>query len=154
MYSAAAPTMPAAGIVKIQAHTIRVARPQRMPRIFVTEPTPTIAPVMVWVVDTGTFSAVAPNRVTAPDRFAQNPPIGFSDVMPMPIVLMMRWPPISVPNAMALYDARITQYGPCGAVVGRTPPATITAQITPIVFCASLPPWPIELAADENSWPM
>ncbi|CAN5742813.1 hypothetical protein BH11MYX3_BH11MYX3_05840 [soil metagenome] len=34
---------------------MRVASPQRMPRAWTTEPTPTIAPVIVWVVDTGIF---------------------------------------------------------------------------------------------------
>src|SRR6476659_4177580 len=100
-----APTRAAIGIVKIQAHTIRVATPQRIPRTLVTEPTPTIAPVIVWVVETGIFSSVAPNNVIAPARFAQNPPAGLSDVMPMPMVLMMRWPPSAVPAAIALYDA-------------------------------------------------
>src|SRR6187200_1694671 len=46
------------GIVKIQAHTIRLAKPQRMPRILVVDPTPMMAPVMVWVVDTGMWSEV------------------------------------------------------------------------------------------------
>ena len=55
-----------------------------MPRTFVTEPTPTIAPVIVCVVETGMCRYVAPNSVIAPARFAQNPPGGLSDVMPMP----------------------------------------------------------------------
>jgi hypothetical protein len=47
------PTRNDAGIVKIQAQTMRPARPQRMPRSLVVEPTPMMAPVMVWVVETG-----------------------------------------------------------------------------------------------------
>jgi hypothetical protein len=44
----------AAGMVRNQAHTMLPATPQRTADIFCAEPTPTIAPVMVWVVDTGT----------------------------------------------------------------------------------------------------
>ncbi len=42
-----------AGIVKIQAQTMLPATPQRTADIFCEAPTPTIAPVMVWVVETG-----------------------------------------------------------------------------------------------------
>ena len=44
-------------------------------------PTPTIAPVMVWVVETGMPSAVAKNKVRAPPVSAQKPPTGLSLVM-------------------------------------------------------------------------
>ncbi|CAN5742864.1 hypothetical protein BH11MYX3_BH11MYX3_05850 [soil metagenome] len=57
----------------------------------------------------------------------------------MPIVLTMRQPPIAVPNAIAVYDATKIQYG-AGSCGPSMPPAIITAQITPAVFCASLPP--------------
>ena len=39
-------------------------------------PTPMIAPVMVWVVDTGMPKKVAMNRVAAPAVSAQEPPMG------------------------------------------------------------------------------
>ena len=39
-------------------------------------PTPTMAPVIVWVVETGMPSAVARNRVMAPPVSAQNPCTG------------------------------------------------------------------------------
>ena len=42
-----------AGMVSTQAQTIRVATPQRTAERRLVEPTPTIAPVMVWVVLTG-----------------------------------------------------------------------------------------------------
>ncbi|KFC76130.1 hypothetical protein FG94_00466 [Massilia sp. LC238] len=42
-----------AGMVKIQAQTMLPATPQRTADIFCEAPTPTIAPVMVWVVETG-----------------------------------------------------------------------------------------------------
>ena len=60
-----------------------------------------IAPVMVWVVETGTPSHVARNRVMAPPVSAQNPCIGFNRVMREPIVCTMRQPPNRVPSEMA-----------------------------------------------------
>src|ERR1043165_3354667 len=127
----AAPTMPAAGIVKIHAHTIRVATAHRMPRALVTEPTPMIAPVIVCVVDTGILRKVAVNSVIAPAISAQNPPTGLRCVSPMPMVLTIRQPPTAVPIAIALYDAITTQVGAAVAWASRTPPAIRTAQITP-----------------------
>jgi hypothetical protein len=59
IHQAMAATKAEAGIVKIQAQTMLPATPQRTADIFCDEPTPTMAPVMVWVVDTGTPSAVA-----------------------------------------------------------------------------------------------
>src|SRR5690606_3713812 len=73
----ASEAMPAdSGMVKIQAQMIRLARPHLMPRIRVVEPTPMMDPVMVWVVDTGMCSMVAPNSVMAPAVSAQKPPTG------------------------------------------------------------------------------
>src|SRR5262249_51220807 len=51
---AAAPITAAAGIVRIQAITMRFATFQRTRAAPREAPTPTIAPVMVWVVETGT----------------------------------------------------------------------------------------------------
>ena len=45
------------------------------------EPTPTMAPVMVWVVDTGMPNVVARNKVIAPPVSAQKPPTGLSLVI-------------------------------------------------------------------------
>jgi hypothetical protein len=58
IHQAIAATKAEAGMVKIQAQTMLPATPQRTADIFCAEPTPTMAPVMVWVVDTGTPSAV------------------------------------------------------------------------------------------------
>ena len=68
-------------MVKIHAHTILPATPQRTALMRWVEPTPTIAPVMVCVVDTGTPSTVAVNSVIAPPVSAQNPPTGLSLVI-------------------------------------------------------------------------
>ena len=80
------------------------ATPQRTAAAFRTEPTPTIAPVIVCVVDTGMPRPVARNSVIAPPVSAQKPPTGFSLVMRMPIVLTMRQPPNSVPRPIAAWQ--------------------------------------------------
>jgi hypothetical protein len=41
-------------MVTTQAITMRRATPQRTAEVRLAAPTPTMAPVMVWVVDTGT----------------------------------------------------------------------------------------------------
>ena len=65
--------------MKIHAQTMLPATPQRTAEAPRTEPTPTIAPVIVCVVDTGTPSADAMNSVIAPPvSWAQKPPTGFS----------------------------------------------------------------------------
>ena len=71
-----ADTIPAAGIVKIHAHTIRPATDQRTARMFRTDPTPTIAPVMTCVVDTGIPILEDVKRVIAPAVSAAKPPKG------------------------------------------------------------------------------
>ena len=76
----------AAGIVSTHAHTILPATRHLTAESRVVDPTPAIAPVMVWVVDTGIPAAVAPNKVSAPAVSAQNPPTGLSLVIFEPIV--------------------------------------------------------------------
>ena len=76
----------AAGIVNIQAHTIRPATRHLTAESRVVEPTPAIAPVMVCVVDTGIPAAVAPKSVIAPAVSAQKPPTGRNLVIFEPIV--------------------------------------------------------------------
>ena len=65
-------------------------------------PTPTMAPVMVWVVLTGIPARAVPKRVMAPAVSAQNPPTGLSLVILEPMVWTMRQPPKYVPRAMAV----------------------------------------------------
>ena len=79
-------TIAEAGMVKIQAHTIRLATPQRTADNRCTAPTPTMAPVMVCVVLTGIPERAVPNSVKAPALSAQNPPKGFSFVIFEPMV--------------------------------------------------------------------
>ena len=82
-----------------------------MAESLVTAPTPTKAPVIVCVVETGMPRLVAANSVIAPPVSAQNPPTGFSFVMRRPIVRTMRQPPESVPSAIAAWQASTTQSG-------------------------------------------
>src|SRR3954469_7723839 len=93
----------AAGIVRIHAQTIRPATPQRTADSRWVAPTPTIEPVIVWVVLTGIPKCVATRIAAAPPVSAQNPPTGRSFVIRDPIVYTMRQPPNSVPNEIALY---------------------------------------------------
>ena len=66
------------------------------------EPTPTMAPVMVWVVLTGMPSNEAKNSVAAAALSAHTPPIGCSRVSLVPIVRTIRQPPNIVPSAIAV----------------------------------------------------
>ena len=89
------------GIVNIQAHTIRPATPHRTALNRFSEPTPTIAPVIVCVVLTGIPKADVTNSIIAAPDSAQNPSTGLSFATFCPIVLTMRHPPNMVPNAIA-----------------------------------------------------
>ena len=94
----------AAGMVITQATTMRCATFQRTAAARRAAPTPTIAPVIVCVVETGTPSPVARNSVIAPPVSAQKPWIGFRCVMRDPIVCTIRQPPSSVPSAIAAWQ--------------------------------------------------
>ena len=89
-------------MVKIHAQTMLPAKPQRTDDAFMVEPAPKIAPVMVWVVETGTPIAVAVNKVIAPPVSAQKPLTGLSLANFCPMVFTMRQPPNMVPKAIAL----------------------------------------------------
>ena len=64
------------GIVRTHAQTMRPATPHLTAEKRLAEPTPTIEPVMVCVVETGMPAMVAPKRVRAPEVSAQKPPTG------------------------------------------------------------------------------
>src|SRR2546430_7694204 len=99
------------GIVRTQAHTIRLATPQRTEESRRVAPTPMMAPVMVWVVLMGMPAMAVPRRVAAPAVSAQNPPTGLSFVILCPIVLTIRQPPAMVPSPMAAWQIKMTQKG-------------------------------------------
>ena len=98
-------------MVITQATTMSCATFQRTAETRRAAPTPTIAPVMVWVVETGMPSPVARNSVIAPPVSAQKPCIGVSRVIFDPMVWTMRQPPNSVPSAMAAWQDSTTQSG-------------------------------------------
>src|SRR5882757_1232298 len=109
-----------------------------------------MAPVMVWVVETGTPSQVAMNSVAAPPVSAQNPCIGVSLVIRSPMVRTIRQPPIKVPSAIAAWHDNTTQNGTekCSP---RWPCEYSSTAMMPMVFCASLPPWPSEYSDAETN---
>src|SRR6201999_3855062 len=107
-----------------------------------------MAPVMVWVVETGTPSAVAMNSVAAPPVSAQKPCIGVSLVIRSPMVRTIRQPPISVPSAIEAWQASTTQNG-TEKCAPRCPCEYSSTAMMPMVFCASLPPWPSEYSDAE-----
>src|SRR6201999_2391749 len=127
---------------------IELATFQRTAETRRAAPTPTMAPVMVCVVDTGTPSQVAMNSVAAPPVSAQKPCIGVSLVIRNPMVRTMRQPPIRVPNAIEAWQARTTQNGTVNSVPSLPCEYKSTAMM-PMVFCASLPPWPSEYSEAE-----
>ena len=63
------------GIVRTQAHTTRLATPQRTADSRRAAPTPTIDPVIVWVVETGMPAADVKNRVAAAAVSAKDWPL-------------------------------------------------------------------------------
>lgn len=88
-------------MVSTHAQTILEAKPQRTAEARRDTPTPTIAPVMVCVVETGIPSDVAKNNAIEPEVCAQNAPVGRTLVMPIPMVRTIRQPPINVPRPIA-----------------------------------------------------
>src|ERR1044071_686699 len=98
-------------MVRIQAQTTRPATPHRTAESRWIEPTPTIAPVMVWVVDTGIPWAETKKRVTAAADSAATPPEGASFVIRDPRVWTTRHPPDSVPRAIAPWALSTTHSG-------------------------------------------
>src|SRR5258708_12572022 len=101
-----------AGIVKLHAQTLFPATPQRTAETLRVEPTPTIAPVMVCVVETGMPKALARNSVIAPPTSAQKPCTGFNFAMRSPIVFTLRHPPIMVPHPLATHHNTPTHASP------------------------------------------
>src|SRR5216684_7573930 len=140
----------AAGMVITQAYTIELATFQRTAETRRAAPTPTMAPVMVCVVETGTPSQVAMNSVAAPPVSAQNPCIGVSLVIRRPMVRTIRQPPIRVPSAIAAWHDSTTQNG-TEKCAPRYPCEYSSTAMMPMVFCASLPPWPSEYSDAETN---
>ena len=98
---AAGATAALTGIVRTQAHMIRTVTPHRTAETRRLEPTPMIAPLITCVVETGSPRCEAARIVTAALVSAANPSIGFSSMIFVPIVLMIRTPPAIVPAPIA-----------------------------------------------------
>ena len=111
--------------------------------------------MIVCVVDTGMPAADVKNSVTAAADSAAIPPAGCSRVIFEPIVL--HDPPPAEQRAEP--DRRVgRQHDPQRHVRtsgGYVAAAAISrARMMPIVFWASLPPWPRLNAAADTSWPL
>ena len=74
-------------------------------------PTPTMAPVMVCVVDTGMPACAVKNNVDAAASSELIPPAGVSLVIFDPIVCTIRQPPKSVPSPIAVWAHNTTHSG-------------------------------------------
>src|SRR5438477_12184900 len=98
-------------MVRNHAHTTLPATPHLTAESRWVEPTPTMAPVIVWVVETGIPWAAVKNSVAAAALSALAPPTGWSLVMRDPIVCTIRHPPDSVPRAMAAWADSTTHIG-------------------------------------------
>src|ERR1044071_3371324 len=102
-------------MVRIQAQTMRPATPHFTADNLRVAPTPTLAPVMVCVVETGVPVSVTYASVSAAALSAQKPPTGLSFVIFVPIVCTIRQPPDSVPRAMAACADSTTNTGMGGS---------------------------------------
>ena len=96
-----ATSMALTGIVRIQAHNRLTVTPQRTALRRLVVPTPIIAPVIVWVVDTGIPIYSVKNKVVAPAVSAQTPSNGVTLVIFVPMVFTIFQPPLSVPKLIA-----------------------------------------------------
>src|SRR5262245_51134072 len=98
-------------MVRTQAQAIRAVTPQRTAETRWLAPTPMIAPLTTWVVETGSPRCEAVRMVIAAEVSAANPWIGFRSMIFVPIVLMIRTPPAIVPAPIADAQATMTQIG-------------------------------------------
>ena len=105
------------GMVMTQAMTICWATPQRTALTRLAVPTPMMEPDTTWVVLTGRCSMVAVKMTMEEFRSAAKPEIGSSLKILPPTVLMMRQPPIAVPQAMAV--AARERFGPISLLVSN-----------------------------------
>src|SRR5262245_31332427 len=98
---------------------MRPATPQRTAEKRCVAPTPRIAPVIVWVVDTGIPQTDAAITVAAAPVSAQKPENGLSFVIRLPMVRTIRQPPVSVPRPIAacaermIHQGTVLRFGKC-----------------------------------------
>ena len=106
-----AATIAAAGIVRIHAVMMLRATPQRTAEKRRTEPTPMMAPVIVWVVETGIPAHDAPKSVHGPGELGARAADRLERRDPHPIVRTIRHPPARVPRPIAAWQRRMIQKG-------------------------------------------
>ena len=123
-----------AGMVIIQAYTMRFPTPHLTADSLLVAPTPIIEPAIAWVVLTGIPNNAIDVKMAPPPVSAQNPWYGFRSVIRKAIVLIIRHPPTNVPREMADAATIITGIGIIKALECNSPPAINNAVITPIVF--------------------
>ena len=102
---------PHPGKVKIQVSIISFTTPKLMAEILFTAPTPMIALVLVWVVDTGIPKRLESRRQKAADKSAENPWYFSSFTISIPTDLMIFSPPTLVPIPMTVLHSSISQTG-------------------------------------------
>src|SRR5881227_1630894 len=95
------------------------ATPQRTADSRRAAPAPITPPEITWVVDSGKPTCEAARITAAPDPWAANPWAGSILMIRVPIVRMIRQPPVYVPRAIAEAAVTTTQVGTVGLVDGR-----------------------------------
>src|SRR3954447_2636326 len=101
----------AAGIVRTHATAMLPATPQRTAETRLAAPAPMIPPEMTCVVERGKPAWEAARITVALAPWAEKPCAGSILMIRLPIVLMMRQPPVYVPRAIADAALMTTQSG-------------------------------------------
>ena len=102
---------PQPGKVKIQVNTMSLTTPKLMADKRLTAPTPIIAVVLVWVVDTGMPNRLEYKRQKEAARSAEKPWYFSSLTISMPTDLIIFSPPTLVPSAMTMLHSSISHTG-------------------------------------------
>jgi hypothetical protein len=120
------------GRVRTQAVKISPATPQRTFDNLSAEPTPIMAELTTWVVETGPPRRAAPKITVAEVTWDVKPWMGRMRYIFAPKVLIIRHPPVAVPKDM---DAALSAITHQGTTKPRNQPvATRLMLIIPIVF--------------------
>ena len=145
--------MPQPGNVMTQVITMSLTTLKLMADRRFTAPTPIMAVVFVCVVLTGIPKMENPRRQAAPAISAEKPWDFSSRTISMPTDLMIFFPPMDVPRAMAADPSKSIHRGNCTPWVLLDP---LTIQIpnsmTPMNFCPSCAPCINAMAAAPPIW--
>ena len=123
-----------------QASAIGFIRFQFVARL--TMPTPSTAPIRMWVLDTGRPSTLAPMTTAAADSSAEKPDAGCISVRLVPTVAMTLRPMNHNPATRATPKASIAAGGTAASL--STSPLRSTSRIAangPMALAMSLLPW-------------